>query len=581
MENDSGSARPVRGFGVNSKVKMGGMLLGQGSSRYDSSPDSTPAGPHDVYSNPSAPPPPPGPAPKKASAAAPIPVPVPVEPPTAPTTRAAPAAPNTNQSGAIPKAPTAPKTTASGFPPIPPPAPAKSSPKVAPTAPSPSATAPPIDWTTNYLPDEARSHSLNALSPPTAAPLPPWSLPSAPVAPPAAPLPPQAKSFGAPTARSTPAAPPAAPRPQAKPYGVPTSSTPTAAPKPISTTSSSTTSRYAPDGLDYDTMDPDLADMLRKIDQNVAVDLPTSAPFAPPVAPPVAPPAPKAPKQDLSGPPAPPSGEYVSSNPELAAAMKNFFVKGTDKPPLPVCTRPIPSNVNKDAIIRASDSYMAPIIRKFRSVKFQESITIDWDTILSDPIFVKTYPDPTKILGERSGKYAKSFQTSMECWADTMTYVCGSQTQGTPERALVTAIRHFIITADMSLPEDIEPTWKWDAETRVLTTIHNPLSLIDGPAQCYYKVDGMDNGTSADWWPGLYFLLNGNALSLYLKLKYKQNKCPKIDLDTLIPRSVGVFRILDAPGTIRDCEYCHGDGYYINSQLCRPCKGTGKTTKPR
>ena len=586
---------------------MGGMLLGQGSSRYDSSHDSTPAVPHGVYSNPSAPPPPPGPAPKKSSSAAPAPPPAPPTGPVAPTNRTAPVTSHPTLGGAPPKAPTAPKTVSGGAPPPPPPAPAApakasatpppppyapptgsivptnrtamgtshptlgGAPPKAPTAPKtvsggappppPPAPAPAKSSATPPLPPPVPMKTSAPSTAPSTAPRVTPSKPADPIAPPIRwttnSVPAEAKSHGTPTA----------PRPPpAKPYGVPASSTPTAVPKATPKPASPANSRYAPDGLDYDTMDPELADILRKIDENVGIA-------------PAAPPAPSAPKRaPIASVAAPPKEEEedTPTNPELAAAMQRFRGGNNAQPVLPVCTRPIPSNVNKNAIIRASDSYMAPIIRKFRSVKFSERIVIDWDTILSDPGFIDKYPDPTKILGERSGKYAKSFQTSMECWADTMTAVCGSNTKGTPERELVTAIKQFIITVDMSLPEYIEPTWNWNTETKVLTTIHNPLSLVDGPALCYYRVDGQDNGTSTHWWPGLYFLLNGNSLTDYLKKRFGQNTCPQLDLTTLTPRSTGVFRSVDPPGTIRECEFCFGKGYYANSGTCKPCRGTGR-----
>lgn len=284
------------------------------------------------------------------------------------------------------------------------------------------------------------------------------------------------------------------------------------------------------------------------------------APLAPP---PPGPAAPKAAFKSSTGPPAPPapaggakknshgaSSTAAPAPPPPAAGVKKapYSATGTyasTKAAAPAAAPPkaatVISNDDKAWLIKNAESYLKPIYTDFHDRqgfledvpkdKWETGIFVDWDAILSDPLFLKKYPDPTAILGPvRSTKTTQGFHTSMTCWANTMRECCTAL--NTPERNAITSVKKFVITLNMSLPVSIEPDFKWDDANKILTTVHNPLSFIDGVQDCYYKVgEDFHPGGSSNWWPGLWWVMNDNYLPY---MKWSKNVRPTIEKDGLI-----------------------------------------------
>lgn len=275
-----------------------------------------------------------------------------------------------------------------------------------------------------------------------------------------------------------------------------------------------------------------------------------------------------------------------SSTPSKVEPQENNEAAGDDAED-DYFTRPraIPANVDKAKIIEiATKAYLNRVYEDFTDMAFledipkEEGVFIDWDTILSDPLFIETYPDPMTILGPvLNTRTTQGFMTSMECWNATMQDPCHSF--DTPERDFVASIKKFIITLDMSLPENIEPTWTWDKQKKILTTTHNPLSFIDGIQRCLYVCGTAEHpGRSNNWFPGLWWVVNDGFLP-YMPASRGVKPVPT----KLI--QVSGFNLEDNPQLAQvartkiTCHRCEGKGWFGSRNRpkhCGRCKGTGK-----
>lgn len=293
---------------------------------------------------------------------------------------------------------------------------------------------------------------------------------------------------------------------------------------------------------------------------------------------------PPAPPGPPGGPPAPPGGV-----PAPAAAKKSYRSAAT-------------AATQKIARI-ANEAYVRRVYARLQSmgylqdIRFENAISIEWDTILADPAFMKKYPDPSKIFEEvKDTDTTQGFMTSMLCFERTMMDPCSGS--DTPERLAMETVQKFVITLDMSLPESAEPSWTWDKETKILTATHNPLSFIDGVQRAQYVIgDKKYNGTSLNWWLGLWWVMNDGCLP---DVPNSKGNKPIISSEGLIRSSQ--FNIKDNPQlAIQDdgssyrssrgssssggggrkegkCSSCNGSGNWgkaHNFQTCNKCKGSG------
>lgn len=572
---DTTSTRPARNVAINSKVKMGGMMLEQDNGRYGSSYNSSsPSAPqtHSVYSSPSAPPAPPPPGTKKAE---PAPPPAPV----------------VTNFGPPPPAPPAPKKGVTGS--------SYASGHQAPSAPAAVAN------TTHYVPS-------NAPIPPA-----PPAPGSAPISAPLAPVK-QATKFGtprAPSSNSSPNIPPAYPKtvPTAPPtaakktYGSPSYSSNVPSAPPSAPPAAKKTS-YSMPSYNTSPASPSLNSGPKKTSTPSYTSQPTYV-------------VPSAPKSNIGSygasnapiPPAPPGAPKKSpygSNTTPSAPKQTFIPKteqrgfepsaaarnvGGSQPTTRSSSSAhlIPANIDKASIVqKANDSYLKKIHTDLRNAgllkeafgnDWQDQIFVDWDAILSSSGFISKYPDPTVILGAiKDTLSTQGFQTSMECWRATML-----QASDDKERALLASIKQFIITVDMSLPSNIDPNWTWDKANKVLTTTHNPLSLIDGLQWGYYRFgDELHNGSSNNWFVSLLWLLNGNVLPY---MPSSKNVRPHVEPDGVTYRSGlqdGVdavevnfgFGGFDGVKGTRKCSTCNGTGNWGSQhkfKKCFRCNGKG------
>ena len=381
---------------------------------------------------------------------------------------------------------------------------------------------------------------------------------------------------------------PAAPAPKKTSYG----SAP-AAPAAKKTTSYGSPTSYgaakktAPPAEEE--MDPELAALLKKLDET-----------------PSAPPAPK--KTAYGSPAAKKTTSYGSPtsygaakkttvpvdddvDPELAALLKQLdgpsgttatATKSSYSGSSAASSGPksYPSSVNKAKIIKdANERYVKKVYERFCQMGFLEHagnapmescFFVDWDTIFSDPGFIKKYPDPTTILGYiNDTRTTRGFMTSMECYENTMMDPCCSS--DTPERNTLNSVKKFVITLDMSLPEHIEPTWTWNKSTKILTATHNPLSFIDGIQWCYYMIGGeTHNGSSSNWWVGLWWVMNDGFLP-YMPMS--RGIKPLIDMEGLIPRSG--YNTRDNPQLARSYDDDDDSSSYTSSRSSKSSSGGG------
>jgi hypothetical protein len=326
-------------------------------------------------------------------------------------------------------------------------------------------------------------------------------------------------------------------------------------------------------------MDPELEALLKKLDAT------PSAPVPPPAL------------KKTSGPPPAKKNPFISQrattqasateemDPELEALLKKLDATpatsktssyATSSPS--TTTRSTSILGNRAALIKtANEAYIKAVYDRMRSMGYLENandaawesyLHVDWDTILSDSAFLQKYSDCTKILGRiEDTRTTKGFQTSMECFESALLEPCSGYGM---DRDLLSSVTKFVITLEF-----IEPKFQWNKSTKVLTFIHNPLSFIDGPQMCHYKLGSeYHNGSSSNWFLPMIYIMNGNILP-YHDEKYR-GVPPLLDMSSLVSRSG--FNSRDNP------QICvsYDDDYISSSSSSRASrssssKSTGKT----
>lgn len=230
----------------------------------------------------------------------------------------------------------------------------------------------------------------------------------------------------------------------------------------------------------------------------------------------------------------------------------------------------VPSNIPKSQIIAtANDAYIRAIYENFRNVQFLENaidedwenfLVVEWDNILGDPIFLERYgDDPSKIMGRlESTRTTQGFETSMDTFSDTMRAPCSRS--GTPERNMVASVRRFVITYDSSLPDSIIPNFHWDSTNKILTTIHNSYSLVDGLYEIHWK---SVNGNYFNWFVPMYWTMTGG-------------KGPAPEIADFRSHSTMGHAVWEPRTTKKKttCFFCKGTGRK-GPFPCTWCEGTG------
>ena len=297
-------------------------------------------------------------------------------------------------------------------------------------------------------------------------------------------------------------------------------------------------------------------------------------------------------------------------DPELAALLKQLDGPSAGTPkstsssyshiPPPLAKRTVPSSIPKAAIIKtANEKYLHEAFTRMTDMSFlsnvlrgddwQNYLVVEWDTIFSDPKFLTRFPDPVKTFGYiENCRTTPGFMTSMECWKDTMTDCCSSL--DTIDRNLMNTIKKFVITYDSSLPDYIEPVFKWDKNSKTLTTVHNSLSLVDGVQQAqYYFGSEAHNGWSFNWFLPMIYAMNDRLVPYHDE---RLRGIPPKYGEGMINRSG--YNIRDNPqlGVSRDDDYDYSDFRTSSSSKsskssgggrkegkCSSCSGTGNWGK--
>ena len=258
--------------------------------------------------------------------------------------------------------------------------------------------------------------------------------------------------------------------------------------------------------------------------------------------------------------------------------------------------RTVPSSVPMKAIIEdANRAYLLDAYKGLQNYQFlqnaddsqwQQYLCVDWNTILSDPAFVEKYGSCSKVMDRTPDIHnSQSFEASMHGFVRTLRQPCHSS--GTPERNAVAAIERFIITLDMSLPEDPHPTYIWDAPTKTLTTVHNPLTIVDSIEYCSYSFDGRPpSGTYLNSWPALWWTLQGKRgscpvpMELTMCSQYNVRDRPALGQPRQSSSSSSSSRKTEkaAPKAAKTCGLCKGTGNWGPAQgykECIRCRGSG------
>ena len=178
-----------------------------------------------------------------------------------------------------------------------------------------------------------------------------------------------------------------------------------------------------------------------------------------------------------------------------------------------------------DIIRTANDRFLKDNFDRLIKMSFLENykrgddwtnyLVVEWETIFSDPNFLARFPEPAKTFGYiKETRTTQGFMTSMKCWEATMTDCCHSL--NTVERNLLNTVKKFVITYDSSLPDYIEPVFKWDKNSHTLTTVHNSLSIIDGIQEAQYYVGSeAHNGWSSNWFLPMIWAMNDQLIPRY------------------------------------------------------------------
>ena len=259
--------------------------------------------------------------------------------------------------------------------------------------------------------------------------------------------------------------------------------------------------------------------------------------------------------------------KYEKKKPVFGGAYKPPVLFAEPQNGFKAPARSVPASISRGTIIRdANKYYVEPAYQKLREKGclakaddkyWDQYLVIEWDTILSDPAFIKKYGDCNEIMGRiKDTCTTQGFETSMTNWRQTMT----NNLEGQEEKTAIHAIERFIITVDMSLPESYEPTFIWDKFTKTLTTLHNPLTIVDGIgwAQYYYgTVSHVEQ--SRDWFVPLMWMLNGQ---LYPRCAESLRGVPPT-FDKKYAILCSHYNNADTP------DLGNGQGY------CKRCMGTG------
>ena len=252
---------------------------------------------------------------------------------------------------------------------------------------------------------------------------------------------------------------------------------------------------------------------------------------------------------------------------------------------------------SSDIIKTANDRFLKETFDRFIKMSFLKNykegdnwtnfLVVEWETIFSDPGFSARFPDPATTFGYiKETRTTQGFMTSMKCWQSTMTECCHSL--DTIDRNLLSSVKKFVITYDSSLPDYIEPVFKWDKNSHTLTTVHNSLSIIDGVQSAqYYFGSEAHNGWSSNWFLPMIYVMNDQLVPYHKK--QLQGIPPKLKESTLV-RTSG-FNARDHPDLYgrSDDDYSSSSSSFSSSKSsggggrkegkCSSCSGTGNWGK--